>query len=328
MATKCSEYTTVKIRTPARLHFSLIDLNGELGRVDGGLGVAIDKPNWGIEISKHSKWSFPPEITQLLQKIRNNLPMTQSYKVDLKSKLPLHMGLGSQTQLALALAQGLSILEDQRHSITELAGLVGRGGTSGIGIAAYEHGGFILDGGHTRAEKPEFSPSHFSKAKPALLINRFKVPKDWYFVVAIPNSGAGKHGLAEVEIFNKYCPIPSTEVEKLSRIILMQMLPGIIENDIEHFGDGLTRIQNVGFKRIENKLQTKFVQGIQRLYLDQGAAGTGLSSFGPATFCVVGSKSTAQGLVREAEKYLKKHGFSGKVFLTQANNSGAKIEAE
>ena len=49
-----AELTAVKIRTPARLHFSLIDLSGELGRIDGGIGVALAKPNWNIQISKHS----------------------------------------------------------------------------------------------------------------------------------------------------------------------------------------------------------------------------------------------------------------------------------
>ena len=34
----------VVIRTGCRLHFTLIDMNAELGRVDGGVGVGLKAP--------------------------------------------------------------------------------------------------------------------------------------------------------------------------------------------------------------------------------------------------------------------------------------------
>ena len=39
----------VYVKTPARLHLGLIDLNGDLGRLFGGLGVAINCPNFVLE---------------------------------------------------------------------------------------------------------------------------------------------------------------------------------------------------------------------------------------------------------------------------------------
>ncbi|MGB9841866.1 MAG: kinase, partial [Candidatus Bathyarchaeales archaeon] len=39
----------VYVKTPARLHMGLIDLNGNLGRIFGGLGVGINYPNVIIE---------------------------------------------------------------------------------------------------------------------------------------------------------------------------------------------------------------------------------------------------------------------------------------
>ena len=42
----------VAVKTPARLHSGLIDLNGDLGRLYGGLGVAIDHPNTVLEVEK------------------------------------------------------------------------------------------------------------------------------------------------------------------------------------------------------------------------------------------------------------------------------------
>ena len=38
----------VRITTPSRLHFSLLDLNGALGRIDGGFGLAIADPHFQI----------------------------------------------------------------------------------------------------------------------------------------------------------------------------------------------------------------------------------------------------------------------------------------
>ena len=40
-----------QIRSPSRLHLSLIDLNGSLGRIDGGFGFALDNPNFVIEFN-------------------------------------------------------------------------------------------------------------------------------------------------------------------------------------------------------------------------------------------------------------------------------------
>ncbi len=42
----------IYVKTPARLHLGLVDLNGDLGRIFGGLGVAIDQPNVVLEARK------------------------------------------------------------------------------------------------------------------------------------------------------------------------------------------------------------------------------------------------------------------------------------
>jgi beta-ribofuranosylaminobenzene 5'-phosphate synthase len=39
----------MKLTSPSRIHMGLIDLNGNLGRVDGVLGVSIDYPNFNID---------------------------------------------------------------------------------------------------------------------------------------------------------------------------------------------------------------------------------------------------------------------------------------
>ena len=44
----------VYVETPCRLHFSLIDMNGRIGRVDGSVGLALSYPNVIVEAQPSS----------------------------------------------------------------------------------------------------------------------------------------------------------------------------------------------------------------------------------------------------------------------------------
>ncbi|RLG30261.1 hypothetical protein DRO03_04925 [Methanosarcinales archaeon] len=48
-------------------------------------------------------------------------------------------------------------LYDMSMSVRDIAIAVGRGGTSGTGVASFESGGFILDSGHKFSEKGSLS---------------------------------------------------------------------------------------------------------------------------------------------------------------------------
>jgi beta-ribofuranosylaminobenzene 5'-phosphate synthase len=209
-----------------------------------------------------------------------------------------HIGLGSGTQAALAAGMAIARLYDMDISLREIAIKVGRGGTSGIGIGSFEKGGFLLDGGHRMSDKKAFLPSSFSTGvRPAPLLLNYPFP-DWDIVLAIPPL-KGAHDLYEKDIFAKECPIPLREVEELSHIILMQMLPSILEGDLETFGRAVYRIQEVGFKRRELDLQ-KGARELIGLMRDAGAPGAGMSSFGPTVYAI----TEVEALSLEAAKRL------------------------
>ena len=318
---------SIQISTPSRLHFTLIDLNAELGRVDGGIGVALTKLGWDISMEITSERpDYTERVAEIFNRLSRHFQMKNNYEIVINSNIPRHVGLGSQTQLSLALAQALSVFEERDEPVPELAKIVGRGGTSGIGVAAFEHGGFILDGGHSTNSKPEFMPSHYSEAEPAVVLANYTIPEDWYFVVAIPQVEHGAHGTREIEIFKQNCPIPADEVDKLSRVILVQTLPAVLEADIEVFGRSLTELQNIGFKKVENELQHEIIKKLQDFYLANGAFGAGLSSFGPATYAVVDGEGAAEKLVADTKKFLEEEGVGGDVFYSNCNNEGAELE--
>jgi len=87
---------------------------------------------------------------------------------------------------------------------------------------ARESGGFILDSGHKFSEKGAFKPSAASKSPPASILFQQPFPA-WEIVLAIPDV-VGAHDAREVDIFGKECPIPLSEVQELSHIILMDTL--------------------------------------------------------------------------------------------------------
>ncbi len=306
----------VSIKTPSRIHITLIDLNASIGRMDGGIGLALDEPSIELEAVKSDKISVDGPLADrakdAAEKTLHGLGLTGGVKLKIKRGFAKHVGLGSGTQTALATAKAICELNDRDTTPLEMARLVGRGGTSGIGIEAFTSGGFILDGGHSTGQKSGFLPSSASKAPPPPTLVNYKFP-DWKVVLVIPKVDMDIHGREEVNIFKTYCPLPIEGVRKLSHLILMKILPSIVERDIVGFGDGISSIQKVGFKKIEVGLQTPEVKELMKTCSEHSPA-VGLSSFGPVIYCITEDESDLLGALV---------GENIDIVLTKANNRGA-----
>jgi beta-ribofuranosylaminobenzene 5'-phosphate synthase len=336
----------VTVKTPSRLHCTLIDLHGGLGRVDGGIGVALEDPKLMLRAHLSDEPSNVRGINKdLFQKfvnqfLKNSIEVLAieppgfevlGAQINVLETIPSHMGLGSRTQLSLALGVALTRLLELDCSIQTIARVMGRGGTSGVGVAAFEQGGFILDVGHSFGpgrQKTSFVPSRIANAPPAPVLAHQAMPPDWLFVVTLPAIGKGAYGSREVEIFRKYCPIPKKEVEKLSRLILMQLMPALIEKDIQTFGAALTALQQIGFKKVEINLQRKIITDLMEVALSSGAAGGGMSSFGPATYALVTGREEAEDVARAMRRTLQDEKVAGQVFISRPNNVGALVEVK
>ena len=205
-------------------------------------------------------------------------------------------------------------------SATEIARLVGRGGTSGIGIGAIQHGGFILDGGHRfqrgEGSKSGYSPSSASVGVPPPLLARYEFPP-WDVLIVIPQ-GEGASGDRERDLFEEACPVPARDVEKMCRILLTQMLPAVLEADLETFGSALETFQGYGFKVFEAETQGPLVSECVRFLRSNGGKGVGMSSWGPTLFAFGEDLSALRDKARE---WLSSKG-GGEAFLTRANNHG------
>ncbi len=308
----------IRITTPSRLHITLIDMNASLGRVDGSIGLALDRPVISITAEKSDRVEITGNSGHS-ERMRTSalklLPQGRGVRICIEKDYPSHIGLGSGTQASLAAGMAVNRLYDLGLNVNELAVKVGRGGTSGIGVAAFNEGGFILDCGHRFSEKKGFLPSSASKLPPASVLLRLDFP-EWDIVVAVPDQ-KGASMKNEVDIFRKECPVPLREVEELSHIILMQLLPALIEKDIATFGRGINSIQGLGFKKREVSLQPISAK-LMHVLREGGACGAGMSSFGPTVYAF---GEDACNLRKIAEESL---GEKGKVFITKARNKGSR----
>jgi beta-ribofuranosylaminobenzene 5'-phosphate synthase len=312
----------IQVVTPSRLHITLIDLNGALGRIDGSVGLTLNYPSIRINAKKDAQLSVSG-TTEFAERIKSaaSAVLTQhginGVAIDVVQEYPNHVGLGSGTQVALAVGTAISELYDLNLSPTTIAKLTGRGGTSGIGVAAYEFGGFLVDGGHKG--KTEFLPSSASgKYGPGPIIARHDFP-DWTIVLAIPNL-RGASDKREIDVFQKQCPLPLNEIQELCHVILMEMLPAVVEHDIESFGRSINRVQTIGFKRREIELQP-FCAHLVEFMRENGAIGAGMSSFGPVVYGITEGKQ----LQKAVESYLN-DAIGGKVRTVKAQNTGAYVQ--
>lgn len=330
-----TEHRRVIVEAPSRLHLTLIDMNGSRGRVDGGVGITLASPVTLLEAQVHDEIQVKggdeasrERVRRVAEAVLKSLGYPLGAAITLHRTIPGHTGLGSGTSLSLATAAALYRLAGRDEAVTTLARITGRGGTSGIGTAAFEHGGFLIDGGHSFGAdgvKREFRPSAASRGiDPAPLTVRHPFPVDWKILLATPRIPAGASGGAEVDIFRTSCPIPLPEVQEICHQVLMGMLPALVEHDLDRFGSAVNRIQEIGFKRVEIARQAPVIPQLLASLRDAGAAGAGMSSFGPVVFAI--TDTGIDDLQRAARAVMSATG--GDVVFTGGRNSGALIRKE
>ncbi|MFZ3148808.1 MAG: beta-ribofuranosylaminobenzene 5'-phosphate synthase [Methanothrix sp.] len=318
----------VLIQTPSRLHLTLTDLTGSSGRVDGGVGISLDEPNILLEAVRCEDLVAEGENANralaAAQAVQKHLDLGGA-RLSIRSGYRMHAGLGSGTQIGIAAGKAMCELYNQQLSVREIARIIRRGGTSGIGTAAFETGGFLIDGGHSFGpgkDKMSFSPSSAcGGVRPAAVIMRHDFPRDWKIILALPDIAKGAHGKKEVDIFQKYCPLPAAQVHELCYQILVRMVPSIVEENLDDFGAAVNRVQEIGFKKIEVMLQHPVVHRLMAQMRQAGAACAGLSSFGPTVYAITDTQG--RDIEAAAREALREVG--GDVLITRARNEGARV---
>ena len=240
-------------------------------------------------------------------------------EIKVKECIPAHSGLGSGTQLALAVGSALSLLAGQKPDIPKLAELTGRGARSGIGLAAFQHGGLALDAGKALDGS--------DRAPPVLC--RIAFPRSWSFVMVSTRRGRqGLHGKRERAFFDKPPKMDPEVAAMLCRVAMLELMPAAAEGDCGKFGNALSKLQeHVGdyFAAAQGGgrfSDTDTGMAVREL-IRQGAVAGGQSSWGPTGFALFPSASEAgKAMAAVSARWRQKLSFS----KVHARNSGARID--
>lgn len=295
----------VFVEAPARLHFGVLDLRGDLGRRFGGIGAAVPAPSLLLEAHRAAELEAEgPDAVRALEFARR---FARHHDLDLRlhfcihRSIPAHAGLGSGTQLALAVARACAELSGLPTEVTALARAVDRGRRSGVGTWTFAHGGFVLEGGRTAAES-----AGSDRVAPLLVCMPF--PAAWRCVVAVPRGKPGLAGDEEAAAFARLPAPGARDVERVAHLVLMQLLPALAEADLAGFGAALGEVQRITGGWFAPAQGGVFAPGqtgdlVERLRA-WGAAGVGQSSWGPAVYGIVGDARASQALAERVRSVL------------------------
>jgi beta-ribofuranosylaminobenzene 5'-phosphate synthase len=324
-----------RVRTGSRLHFGLLSLTDagdrwpdRLGqstipaRQFGGAGLMIESPSILVRAEEADEWSAEGPLRdralafarQVIEALECDNP-DRKYpprRLIVERAAPEHVGLGTGTQLGLAVARVVTISYGFQFTSIELARLVGRGMRSALGLHGFDQGGFLVDGGKRDSAV-------------APLLARVPFPDEWRVLLIQPVGITGLHGATEIQAFAHLAGRNNVEeTDRLCRLLLLGLLPALWEHDLDVFGEALfdfnARSGSLFAAEQGGVYAGPWIADMVDLLRRQGVRGVGQSSWGPTVFAMVGDEEHAAHLARWLTDRL---GNSANVTVTRGLNQQA-----
>ncbi len=305
------------VETPSRLHLGIIDLSRQFEREYGALGLMVKRGyrievvpmDEGLDVEGTEKEK--KEVGSVFEALKNSYQLDTGFKVNVKRRVPRHIGLGSTTQLKMGTAASMMKISGVNYDVEELATAAGRSRFSAIGTYGFMHGGFILEGGKRRvADVPPLS-------------TRMEIPSEWRFVVVWPEASSSYDEVQEKPIM-KNVKVSVEYPRKITHHIVMGVLPSIVEDDIESFAHHVSRIQRVvgeSFSKYQGGTFHPLVaETVEKL--EEITYGAGQSSWGPTAYGIT-TKDKAVGIKKEVQDWLDDIGLSAEIWIAEPDNEGA-----
>jgi len=318
-STSTSGGAAVFVESSARLHFGVLDLRGALGRWFGGLGAAAPAPTLLVSACPADALEVDGEDADRAAGFAGRFlahhGLHGGARLRVHRALPAHAGLGSGTQLALAVARAMAELYGVATDAPGLARAVGRAQRSAVGTWTFAGGGLVLEGGRRR-ESEDVAP----------LLARLPFPSTWRCVVAIPDSAPSLSGTEEAAALAQLLPPAERDVERVAHLVLMALPPSLADGDLATFGRTLSAIQSITGHWFASVQGGTFAPGpsgeLVRRMSEWGALGVGQSSWGPAVYGIVADEDAG---VRLSERVRAELGATGAVHVGPFNALGARV---
>jgi len=316
----------IRVAAPARLHLGFLDPAATLGRRFGSIGLVVEGLETVVEIGRSSRDAFDAfdggdaalaRAVDHLRTLRDATRCRAPVQLVLRSAPPAHSGLGSGTQLALATGRAFCTLFDLGLDSGAIAALLGRGARSGVGIAGFDHGGLLLDGG-PRAD-----------GSAAALLSRLAMPSAWRVILVLDPRVQGLSGASEKAALATLPPLPHAVSAEICHEVLMRLLPGAAAAEFEAFAAGVSHVQRLLGEHFAAAQQgRRFTSAAVATLIDwigeHTPAGIGQSSWGPAGFAVVRSAEAARRVLAAARDAGVVDAALA-VSVTAARNRGASV---
>jgi len=289
----------VEVVTPARLHLGFLDLQGGLGRRFGSLGLTID--TFATSLCAERAEAFAAQGPGAERALHYATEWAAARggpgaaHIHMQQAIPDHCGLGSGTQMALAVGTALERLYGGEPDTRRIAQTLQRGMRSGIGIGAFDEGGFIVDCG--REAQDEQAPP---------IAMRLPVPEQWRALLLFDQRSLGLHGAAETAAFSNLPEFPEAAAGNICRLVLMKLVPGLLEGDFRAFAESVHEIQRIVGRHFAPAQGGCFASPAVANALDwlegEGIKGSGQSSWGPTGFVLTEEEASARGLEEDLKQ--------------------------
>lgn len=318
----------VFVETTGRLHMGFFDLHGGLGRKFGSIGLSVEAPHLHLSATYQNELEVSGAQTLSAEKVLRvekvakeflqTFNITSGANIWVDECFDTHAGLGSGTQIALAVGTALAKLYDLPLTTREIASKMSRGGRSGIGIAAFDVGGVLVDGG--RQMETTLPP----------ILARYDFPQDWRILLIFDRDAAGVHGEQELQAFKTLPLFPENLAADLCRKVLMQAMPALVEKDLNAFGLAIQALQQATgdyFAPAQGgRYASASVTRVLEKLCSQGVACFGQSSWGPTGFAVFESESVAEHYLSQLKAEFADVNIE--LRITSGRNNGATIKVK
>ena len=290
------------VTAPARLHFGFMNLDEKHERKYGSVGMAIDSIGYTIELnvnynSKQQVECSNNKAATFAKIILDTFKIDKNIRINILESIPSHSGLGSGTQLALAIGLAIAKMFNLDCTTSDIAKILHRGNRSGIGIGSFNRGGFLVDSGKS------------SSIEPPVITSRIDFPSNWRIILLMKDSSKGMHGKDEKAAFDEIDNINRFQRDRdnnLCSLVMMSLLPSLITKDFEGFSRSILRLQRatgMHFSKFQDGIfYDKDISKIIDFVNSKGFYATGQTSWGPTGFIITDSETSAHKLSRNIKE--------------------------